>query len=213
MGFFRFIMKLRFRIGRPKSQDSDGKEGLGLAFLCGVGIAVIAGCSHVQTGAQDEQKHFDPIGNRVMSLKKHEREQLFKVWNRVWQRHEAHGWTKLTHAEQTFYAVWELESEVNHGGFQYYYFYSGGDLATNTVAALEEIGAHNLKGILLRANAIFPNSQPSRNIDDRQAYLAEKLGDKQHSIWSSLDEQVFKYPDPTEKLLWNYYLKHKKDFR
>ena len=146
-------------------------------------------------------------------LEKHERDELFKEWDKLWRRYEEVGWSKLSRPEQVFYAVWHLESEVNHGGFQYYYFYSGGDQALDAPAALETVGAQKLKVILLKANAVFPDSKPSHDINKRQAYLDDKLGDRQHSVWASLDELVFKHPDPTEELLWAYYLKHRLDFR
>ena len=153
------------------------------------------------------------IAATIHPLKKDQRDELFKVAENVFARYEKVGWRRLAEPEKTFYAVWMLEGEVNHGGFQYYYFYSGGDHALDAPAALRRIGALKLREILLKANGVFPRSKPPRDINKRQEYMDKKLGDKQHSIWSTLDDEVFKHPDPTEELLWAFFLKHKKHFK
>ena len=48
---------------------------------------------------------------------------------------------QLSQAEQTFRLVWELEGEVNNGGFEQHFFNSSGDIARLAPDALREIGA------------------------------------------------------------------------
>ena len=190
----------------------EGRRFFGTVIkLCAV-VALMTACAH-STNEVASSTYAPPAASALKLPDKLDRDSLFKVWDRVWCRYQTVGWTALTPAEQVFYVVWHLESEVNHGGFQYYYYYSGGDHALDAPAALDTIGAGNLKAILLKANAAFPDSKPPRDIDQRQAYLDDELGERQHLIWASLDEQVFKYPDPTEALLWQFYLSHKEHFR
>ena len=47
----------------------------------------------------------------------------------------------LSIPERVFLVIWELESEVNNGGFQQYFYNSSGALAPHVVSALKAIGA------------------------------------------------------------------------
>jgi hypothetical protein len=49
------------------------------------------------------------------------------------------------------------------GGLSGFYYNSAGDFAKDAVWALEKIGASNVADVLQRANALFPNAQPSQD--------------------------------------------------
>src|SRR5688572_28591093 len=82
------------------------------------------------------------------------------------------GWHGLSSAEQVFLSVWELEAEVNNGGFNQYFFNSTGDRARGAPAALRSIGASNAAAIVDRALASFAQRFPEDR-DARQAVLEE----------------------------------------
>ncbi len=117
-----------------------------------------------------------------MKLNEAERDQLFKVWDGVWNRYERFGWSGLSEAEQAFYAAWHFESEVNSGGMESYYFNSGGDHALDAPHALRRVGAPQLAAILEEANGRFPGGLPSRDIDERQERM-NALGDDVYTLW------------------------------
>ena len=65
----------------------------------------------------------------------------------------------LSHAEQVFAGVWQLAAEINNGGFDRFYSNSAGDLAVETVKALEEIAAPTAE-IVRRPDALFDSAKP-----------------------------------------------------
>ena len=79
-----------------------------------------------------------------------------------------HGLTRL---EAAGVGVWMLEAEVNNGGFDQYYFNSAGDMAVQTVEALEAIGAPNTASLLRAANEEFPGAMPPIDRSERQQVL------------------------------------------
>src|SRR5437762_10408868 len=78
----------------------------------------------------------------------------------------------LSRAEQVFRVIWELEAEVNNGGFHQYFSNSSGDSAFAVVDALKGVGAHHAARIAADANGVIstfctssrpnPEAVPSR---------------------------------------------------
>lgn len=77
----------------------------------------------------------------------------------------------LTRPEQVSRAIWELEAGVNNGGFGQYYHNGSGDTASCVVEALEAIGANTTARLVERAHAVFPDSKPPRDRDEREVLL------------------------------------------
>ena len=109
----------------------------------------------------------------------------------------------LSLAERVFRAIWELEGEVNNGGFDQYFFNSSGDTAFAVVDALKAIGADSTAQILAAANALFPGLSPPRDRDARQSLLAGFEPEQQATL-ERLDQQFFLYPDNLTELLHDY---------
>jgi hypothetical protein len=85
---------------------------------------------------------------------------LFKISDRVFDRYFKLGYDKLSPPEKVFVCVWDLEAQVNNGGFHQYYFNSSGDHALDTVDALAAIGAKYTAGLVKQANALFGAAGP-----------------------------------------------------
>ncbi len=109
----------------------------------------------------------------------------------------------LTPAEATFVRVWELEAEVNNGGFSQFYFNSAGDHAASTVDALEEIGAGRTAEIVRAANSVFPGAAPPSDTYERQDLL-EALGESGEEKLETWDGEFFKYQDNLSELLCRF---------
>lgn len=109
----------------------------------------------------------------------------------------------LSPAEQVFRAIWDLESDVNNGGFDQYFFNSSGDTAFAVVDALKAIGAQETARIVAEANGMFPGSSPPRDRDKRQVLL-DALGPEQKAALERLDAEFFRYPDSLTELLHEY---------
>lgn len=85
---------------------------------------------------------------------------LISVSERLWPIANRR-FSDLSRPERVFILVWELEAEVNNGGFSQFYFNSAADRARDTAAALRTIGAERTASIVDRANASFPGGPPA----------------------------------------------------
>jgi hypothetical protein len=65
------------------------------------------------------------------------------------------GFASLSPAEQAFVLIWDLEADVNNGGFNQYFFNSDFDPGV-VPHALRAIGADRAARIVERALALFP---------------------------------------------------------
>jgi hypothetical protein len=110
---------------------------------------------------------------------------------------------ELSPPERVFRAIWDLESEVNNGGFHQYFFNSSGDTAFAVVGALEAIGAPQAAQIVRAANRIFPHATPPADRVERQAHL-EAISPEHDELLEQLDQDFYSYPDNLTELLMSY---------
>ena len=122
------------------------------------------------------------------------------------------SYEELTAAEKVFVSVWELEAEINNGGFNQYFFNSSGDNARHCVAALERIGAKNFAALVKQANSVFENGEPPTDSGIRQP-LVESFSEEQKNSLDQLDQQFFKYPDNLTELLFDFVEKNRAEIR
>jgi hypothetical protein len=122
------------------------------------------------------------------------------------------SYNELTEAEKVFVSVWELESEVNNGGFLQYFSNSSGDNAANCAWALEKIGALKVVALAKQALSVFENGNPSADSTIRQSQVQNFSGEQKEFL-DELDQQFFKYPDNLTKLLHDFVTKHKSEIR
>jgi len=122
------------------------------------------------------------------------------------------SYEELTAAEKVFVSIWELESEVNNGGFLQYFFNSSGDNANHCISALESIGALNVAALVKQAISVFGNGGPSANSDIRQPQV-ENLSAEQKSFLDQFDQKFYKRPDNLTELLFDYVTKHRTEIR
>jgi hypothetical protein len=131
-----------------------------------------------------------------------------KVCPRLWEE----GWDSLSPAEQVFACVWQLEAEVNNGGFDQFYSNSAGDQAVETVAALETIGAGHTAAIVRRANALFGAGGPPKDRDVRENSL-DAVRDRNGGELEALDSSFYEYQDNLSQLLYAYVMAHRTEIR
>jgi hypothetical protein len=116
----------------------------------------------------------------------------------------------LSDPERVFILVWEIEAEVNNGGFNQFYFNSAGDRANQTAAALRKIGAEQMASIVDRANASFPGGPPADRFARQE--LLEKI-DPDTDIFDELDQEFYDYPDDLSAMLHGFVIEHLSDIR
>ncbi len=62
---------------------------------------------------------------------------------------------RLSQGQQAFFAVWCVEGDVNNGGFNQYYFNSGGAYAELAADGFSLIGASRYAVLMWKANTLF----------------------------------------------------------
>lgn len=122
---------------------------------------------------------------------------LFRIAGDLQQR----SWTQLSERERVFLAIWQLEAEVNNGGFDQYFRNSAGELAPFATEALLEIGAPNCAAIVSRAVQLV--------LGERRDWSAARSAfpDASPDIGEALkpvDQKFYLYPDDLEALLRAY---------
>ena len=88
-------------------------------------------------------------------------ELLEKVWSNISSKlssdykKEYESVLKLSKSEQAIYIIWNLEAEINNGGFNQYYFNSSGQFADLAPDALKLIHANKFAKLVDKANNIY----------------------------------------------------------
>ena len=118
---------------------------------------------------------------------------------------------KLSKEEKSFYFIFQLEREVNNGGFLQFFFNDSGDSANDTAAALREIGAEKTAKICDRALAPFGGTV-SNNRDERITMLNNTFTDEISEIFSQCDKDFYKYADDLVDLNYQFIMKNKNHF-
>jgi hypothetical protein len=109
-------------------------------------------------------------------------------------------WTEL---ERVIVTLWWLEADVNNGGFDQYFFNSGGNYAQFAPHALRTIGAPKMAAIVERANAVFGPKGPPSDRQERQRQLHDLREDVSEAL-HALDDEFYAYPEDLTKLAYEY---------
>src|SRR6266699_3676307 len=99
---------------------------------------------------------------------------------------------KQSEAHKVFSAIWELESQVNNGGFRQYFWNSDSDIISFAPVALNAIGATVCANIVERAIGIISPVPPTE--DERRA-VVDALDASEREDLESLNGEFFEYPD------------------
>jgi hypothetical protein len=116
---------------------------------------------------------------------------------------------KQTEPQRVFSAIWELEAEVNNGGFSQFFFNKDSDLIIYAPAALRAIGAVSCAGTVDRAIDVVAPLLPEWNA--RREKIAA-LGEEQEDRLDALDSEFYAYPDNLTDLLFDYVALHPEAF-
>jgi uncharacterized protein DUF4375 len=115
----------------------------------------------------------------------------------------------LAPAERVFLLIWELESEVNNGGFRQYFHNSSGALALDVVDALKAIGAEATADIVQRALNAVGDTITIWSDDAARQGSVKSLSPQARQILEELDREYYKGPENLTPLLYNYVAEHR----
>jgi len=124
---------------------------------------------------------------------------LFKVSEAVWAREARYGFGGLSDPERVFLCVWNLEAEVNNGGFSQFFDNSAGDHAAATPEALRRIGATGMADLVERAMAVFGASGPPADREERLEAM-EDLPESEMEKWEDLEAAFSNLASPEAEL-------------
>jgi hypothetical protein len=113
------------------------------------------------------------------------------------------GFNEQPEEQQVFSAIWELESQINNGGFAQYFSSADGYTANFAPTALRRIGAAKCADIVARAlGTVSPDALPDDQASREQVIGA--LDRPSQDALESLDQEFFAYPDNLTELLFEY---------
>ncbi len=117
----------------------------------------------------------------------------------------------LSPARRAVILSYNMESEVNNGGFDQFYLNSSGDGAAVTPEAFRLLGLEDLAVMVESANAQFPKG-PSPARAARMAQMKD-LPESASAAWSELNNQFYdhKGKSPTDASL-EFILQHPEEF-
>ena len=115
----------------------------------------------------------------------------------------------LSTPERVFLVIWELESEVNNGGFYQYFCNSSGVLAPHVVGALKTIGAKATADVVQRALNAVVNTIASWSDDAQRQEQANQLSSGTRQILEELDQEYYASPEDLTPLLYKYVADHR----
>jgi len=113
--------------------------------------------------------------------------------------------------QKVFSAIWEVEAEVNNGGFSQYFLNNSAESAPFVVEALNTIDAPKTADICRRAiAAAFPSGLP-HTVEATQAAAADFSNETLEKL-EPLDQEFFSYPHNLTDLLFAYVCGHPEEF-
>jgi Domain of unknown function (DUF4375) len=113
--------------------------------------------------------------------------------------------------QKVFSAIWEVESEVNNGGFAQYFSNDSAESASFVVEALEKIGAPKTANICHRAIVIaFPSGLPATVEAIRS--VADNFSEEILNELEPLNQEFVSYTHNLTDLLFAYVNAHPEEF-
>lgn len=113
--------------------------------------------------------------------------------------------------QKVFSAIWELESQINNGGFDQYFRYVEPASIAFATSALRAIGANACAAIVQRAQTHVFGSQLPLSQDDSNERL-DALGDDAQAQLNEIDQAFFAYPNNLTELLFAYVASYPETF-
>jgi hypothetical protein len=131
-------------------------------------------------------------------------EQVTARWRELlFRRVDEVGLQDLCPLERDLFHMFWLRLEVDHGGFQQYFFNSAGNHSTASVRALTRSNATRTRSLLLAAMAVFPEGVSHPDLDQRRDQL-EALPLWEYQQLARLDQDFYRCPEDLDSLMVAY---------
>ena len=118
---------------------------------------------------------------------------------------------KLSPTEQIVFFIFQLEAEVNNGGFTQYFGNFTGIYANETLTALRKIGAIETANICKNVFSYFGETIPTDR-DEYDEFIGKTLTDEVEALLHQYDMEFFKFPDNLTELTYKFAIDNKAQF-
>jgi hypothetical protein len=121
-------------------------------------------------------------------------------WENLIDKYDYEGYDKLTSDERIWFNVRSLIDEVDNGGLISFYSNHGADYLEETIEDLKKLEAQEIINLIDQINSLFPNSMPSRDIDERNNIISSWDDDDNdlNDLLESLDEKFYALEEELE---------------
>jgi len=118
------------------------------------------------------------------------------------------NYDELSEPKRVFRAIWELEAQVNNGGFDQYFWNTSAWTVPSILDALQAIGATATEAIVNDAMAAVGRNLPWQDDEARRAKLAALPATVRQEL-DDLNQAFFRYPNDLTTLLYRYVCKYR----
>ena len=159
-------------------------------------VFLFLGCS--------EPKKEIRIANLEEILSQPKEKAYFEVANSLMRQTDyGEDLSRLSAAQLNVYIIYEMEGEVNNGGFEQYLFNSSGNNANQLISALETVGSEQTLEVARTAMALWPESKIPEDIELRREQIIG-LPEQITQEWDRLDSTFSTLREPLYELVYDY---------
>jgi hypothetical protein len=131
----------------------------------------------------------------------------------VQTKQDKKGLDSLSHAERTFFIVYDFNCELYNGGADQYLTNSSGDNANGISSALSTIGAMKSPLLVKKLESFFPNQQIPCDRGERLSLLRTYWDNPLfHELTEDVDAKYYKDEDQIFTLLYKYFESNQHEF-
>ena len=106
------------------------------------------------------------------------------------------NYSSLSADERIWYNIECLIAQVDNGGLISHYYNSGADYNKETIMDLITFGFQDIADLLLQINKLFPNSEPSTDINERNDVISSWPNNSEIDKWLEKFDTYFYNREP-----------------
>jgi hypothetical protein len=128
------------------------------------------------------------------------------------QKHDSQIIGSLSPGFRMMFTTWELEGEVNNGGFNQYFFNSSGRFAGEALAGYRLIGAREHAKLTEQAIVTFEREKPTHQRFKKEGSIEAFSESYKHTGLNDIDSRFYKIAEDASKLRIGYIRAHAEQF-
>ncbi|QIP15243.1 DMP19 family protein [Spirosoma aureum] len=101
------------------------------------------------------------------------------------------NYLSLSPDERIWFNIEALIGDVDNGGLISHYYNSGADYNKQTIEDLYSLGFPAIAALLMQMNSLFPDGQPSTDIDERNEVIDNWPEGEYDALSQELDQQFY----------------------